>query len=179
MQNDQTTAEPSAEQPEELRSRGRKLTPRTLRTRQRQKQAIDLRLAGYTLQAIADQLGYHSKGAVYEAIQSGLDRHSKAPADELRDQTVGRLDTLLTAIWPFALGIHPSQRPHNIPDLHYLDRVLAVEAQRARLLGLNAAEKIDVRALVWQLADAEGFTEDEKKDAVEFVEHHLRELRAS
>lgn len=133
------------------------------------------------MQAIADRVGYRSKGACYVAMMRALDRTTALAADEMRDFTINRLDQLLTSVWPYALGIHPSQmqngRPGK-PDMVAVDKVLSIEAQRARILGLNAPEKIDVRALIAELAAPEGLTDDEQRDAVEFVERHLKASRA-
>jgi len=165
-------------QPRTRPGRGRALSPKTLAIRKRDADAVSLKAAGYTLQQIADSLGYASKSHAWESIQRTVDLHEIAAVDDYREVTISRLDALLRNIWPYALGIHASQQPARKPDLAALDRVLAIERERCRILGLYAPEQVDVLAIVRQMADAEGLTPDERKDAVEFVEHHLKELRA-
>jgi hypothetical protein len=50
----------------------------------RQRQALELRRAGATLQQIADRLGFAHPSGAANAIASGLKKTLQAPADELR-----------------------------------------------------------------------------------------------
>ena len=94
----------------------------------RQLQALELRKAGATYQAIAEQLGYaHAKGA-YKAVTSALKLTLREPADELRELEVARLDAMLLPLW----------RRVQSGDEKAVDRVLRIMERRARLLGLDA-----------------------------------------
>lgn len=100
---------------------------------ERQRQALELRKAGGTYQAIADQLGYRSVSGAYDAIMGAMRATLQEPADELRALESARLDDLLRGIWLDA-------RKGNLPKL---DRVLKIMARRAALLGLDAPQKFE------------------------------------
>lgn len=140
-------------------------------------QAMDLRRGGWSYQTIADRLGYKNPSSAYLAIKRLLERTAAEPTEEVRQMELDRLDRMFAAFWPAAIGMPRRGRPDPDPDPHAADRCLAIMRQRASLLGLNAPETINVRALIGMLADSEGFTDDEKSDAVAFVEHHLKEMR--
>lgn len=110
----------------------------TAEAMQRERDALELRRAGATYDAIADRLGYTNRGAAYKAVQRGLRRTIQEPADELRQLEVERLDRLLTAVWRSAMG----------GNLGAVDRVLRVAERRARLLGLDAPTKIETEGAV-------------------------------
>lgn len=153
---------------------GGRLSPAIVKARQRDAQAVQLRLAGWTYSAIAERLGYRDKRRAYEAIDRVLHRTIQEPADDLRAQTIARLDRMLVAIWPFALGLDKSQEPERVPSLDAVDRVLNIERTRARLLGLNVAEKVPLREVMDRIAEVRGYDADEKKAATEFVENYLK-----
>lgn len=88
---------------------------------------MQLRILGYTFDAIARQCNYHDRGAAYHAVQRELKRTVQQPADELRQLEVERLDALLRTFLPKALK----------GDTWSADRVLAVMERRAKLLGLD------------------------------------------
>lgn len=154
--------------------RGHKLSPKTIAIRQRDAQAAQLRLAGWTWQAISDRLGYSGKAKAYEAVDRLMLRTIREPADALRDLTVARLDRMLVALWPFALGLDKSQEPGRVPSLDAVDRVLNIERTRAKLLGLNVSEKVPLREVMDRIAEVRGYDADEKKAATEFVENYLK-----
>jgi hypothetical protein len=87
---------------------------RIVEGRQRQEQALQLRLSGASFAAIAEQLGYADRASAYNAVTSALDR------------------------------VIVEQRPAAVRgELSAVDRVLRIGEQRARLLGFNAPTKID------------------------------------
>jgi hypothetical protein len=104
-----------------------KSSPRRVSAKLRQAQAIQLRIAGLTFEAIKTAVGYRSKQAAYDAVKRGLKQVVETPAAELRDLDLQRLDAMLRAIWPRALA----------GELRAMDRVLKILESRARLLGLN------------------------------------------
>lgn len=112
---------------------------RKLTAAQRRARVVELRMAGHTWQTIADQVGYANKGTAYKAWQQALREITREPAEELRQLELDRLDRMLAAVWPNA--INPT-----IGDLQYraIDRVLAIETARNRLLGLAAPTRIMV-----------------------------------
>ncbi len=107
---------------------GESLTsPRRIAAKERQRQALELRIAGVTFAAIADRLGYATAYGAYLAVDAALKATLRPAADALRELDTERLDKLQLAVWPAALR----------GDLAAIDRCLKILAQRARLLGLD------------------------------------------
>ena len=111
-----------------------KYGPRRVLARERQRQAIELRIAGASFAVIATQLGYATAYGAYMAIDAGLKHSIQPPADALRELDTQRLERLLLSVWPQALK----------GDLGAIDRALKILAQRARLLGLELAPTTSV-----------------------------------
>lgn len=65
---------------------------RHVTARERQVRAVELRVAGQTLDEIAATLGYRSRGAVHDAIEACLARREKPPADQLAAIHMDRLE---------------------------------------------------------------------------------------
>ena len=115
--------------------RGESLTsPRRINAKERALKAVELRKAGATYQAIADQLGFRSPQGAYDAVKRTLLRTAQAPSDELRVLEIERLDTMLLAIWA-------AVRAGNYGAI---DRAIRIAARRAALLGLDAPDKHEV-----------------------------------
>jgi gamma-glutamyl:cysteine ligase YbdK (ATP-grasp superfamily) len=104
----------------------------------RQKRALELRLQGKGYQAIADDIGYSSPGNAYRAVQSALKATIQEPADEVRRVELERLDKLLENQWNWAVN-------HNQPQA--VDRVLRIMERRAKYLGLDAPQQIEIADL--------------------------------
>lgn len=134
-----------------------KLSPRRIEAAERQTQALELRKAGISYDAIAGRLGFAGAQGAYEAVKSALQRTQQEPADEVRRLEVERLDKLLTALWPEALK----------GNVQAVDRVLKIMERRASLLGLDAAKEVDIRLRVRELAEQEGLDPDEAVRAAE------------
>lgn len=112
---------------------------RKLTAAQKRARVIELRMAGHTWQTIADQVGYANKGGAYKAWQQALAEITREPAEELRQLELDRLDRMLASVWPAAIN------PANPTVQHKaIDRVLAIEQARNRLLGLAAPTRIMV-----------------------------------
>ena len=95
-------------------------------------QAIALRLAGCTLQEIADHVGYKGPESSRRAILREMTRLGEPEgASELRRLESDRLDRLQRGFWPAAIE----------GDGEAADRVLRIMARRAKLLGLDAPTK--------------------------------------
>jgi hypothetical protein len=119
----------------------RKATADKVTAAERQKQAMELRKAGASYSAIAERVGYASESGARKAVATVLARivaEANESAGELRAMTLERLDAMILAIWPAC----------RRGDLGAIDRVLRIEAQRAKLLGLDAPERVDVAASV-------------------------------
>lgn len=102
----------------------------------RRKRAIALRIAGLDWQAVADQAGYASRGAAYNAVNAALKANleeQNANAEELRQLTVARYDRLQAAFWPKALKGDPKAA----------EVVLKCLAGRAKIEGVDAPAKVE------------------------------------
>ena len=102
----------------------------------KERQALELRKAGASFQAIADKLGYADPSGAHRAVVRALASTIQQPADELRPLEAERLDRLLLAVWPDACN----------GDDRAINRALQIMGQRAKLLGLNAPTRVDVQA---------------------------------
>lgn len=105
-----------------------------VRNRQRALRAIELRRDGWTLQAIADELGWNSPQAATMAIKRTLDRTTYETVDDMRTVVGERYDGIIATFLPKALAGDPDAA--NV--------VLKTEAQRARLFGLDAPVRTEV-----------------------------------
>ena len=107
---------------------------RRLAAQERQLKALELRLAGVTYQQIADELGYAGRQGAFKAVEAALRLTLREPADSLRRISAERLDRATLAIW----------RAVSAGDLQAIDRLLRIEARRAKLLGLDAPQRQEV-----------------------------------
>lgn len=117
----------------------------------RANRAVELVLAGATLQQVADALGYKSKSSAHAAVQRGLQADTDRMADsrdEARTLQHRRCERLLRAIWPKALS----------GDLGAVDRALRILERESKLLGLDAPVQIavneDKRAHIESMVDS-------------------------
>lgn len=72
--------------------------------RLREQRAVALRLAGKNFDEIADEVGFASRGAAYDAFMRRVRADSTADVGEIRDQELARLDALGASLWPIAMG---------------------------------------------------------------------------
>ena len=86
------------------RSGESKLSIRRIDAYKRQQQALELRMAGYGWQDIAEQLGYSDHSGAFRAVESALQKTLQPPADEYRAITLERLTKVLKSFWPQMLN---------------------------------------------------------------------------
>lgn len=115
-------------------AKGAAKQPPTDETLQKERQTLELRRAGVTFDVIADRLGFHDRGGAYKAYRRALARTLQEPADELRQTELDRLDRLHAAYWPQAMR----------GDVRAGQMILRIAERRARLLGLDAPEQVNV-----------------------------------
>lgn len=140
---------------------------RTVNTAQRDAEAARLRAQGLGYQAIADALGWSSKGDAYRAVQRVLSETVREAGDEVRAIELARLDAELVRLADAEELIRVAlEREHvtvsngqvvriggePLPDdtfiLQAVDRIVKIEdarrkngERRAKLLGLDAPTK--------------------------------------
>lgn len=105
-------------------------------TSERRAKAIAMHIAGADWQAIADALGYASRGAAHTDVTRALEANRKAEAEQveaLRQLTVLRYDRLQAAYWPKALK----------GDVKAAEVVLKCLAGRAKIEGVDAPAKVE------------------------------------
>lgn len=108
-------------------------------TQERRLKALEGVLAGKTQRQIADEMGY-SFQAVSKWIKEAIADITRPKAEELIEIQNQRFDRLLAGVWSDATQ----------GDTWKIDRALAIEDQRARLLGLYKHTELKV------IADAKG-----------------------
>lgn len=153
---------------------------RSIETRERDAQAVELRRNGLTHRQIAAQLGYKSPASVHEAIQRGIqDGHRESTAEVLQLQ-LDRLEMYRrTALRVLAARhyAHSNGRLITLPDtngesrpvldhmpiLHALDRLLRVDQEINKLRDLYPAAKSRVEVI----------TRDQVEESITALEREL------
>jgi hypothetical protein len=97
---------------------------------EKQLKVLELRRAGRTFAAIAEQLGYSSESGARRAFTAALARVIKQPAEHMRQLLLMRYEACLKAIYPKAIA----------GDLRAIDRLLRINQQIAALCGLNTVK---------------------------------------
>lgn len=116
-----------------------------------------LRLEGLSLRAIGQAVGL-SHVSVLDILKKGYEERIYPQIDEARTVELERLDELLSRAWAImddrhALVSHGRiiqdldgrTLPDTGPVLAAMDRVLRIADRRARLLGLDAATKVEAQ----------------------------------
>ena len=80
-----------------------KYSPRRIEAVDKQRQAVELRMAGRTWQEIADALGYADHSGAVRAVQDSLQKTRGVPSAEFRELTLERLTKILQVQWPSML----------------------------------------------------------------------------
>jgi hypothetical protein len=92
-------------------------------------------MEGKTFDVIADEAGYNSKQAAYDAVKRALDAVTREPAEELIKLDLERLDVLWGIQFLNAQG----------GDVQAMAACMKIMERRAKLLGLDAPVKQDVK----------------------------------
>ena len=107
--------------------------PSRVRTAELEAECLRLRREGLTHRAIAARLGV-APATAYRRVRHALDEVNERNLEDagtLRTLEMLRLDELQNAIWQRATD----------GDVRALDRILAIMARRAKLLGLDAPQR--------------------------------------
>lgn len=98
---------------------------------------LELRRAGLTWQRIAEEVGYADHSGAYVAYKRAMKRVLQQPAEELRNAELDRLDRLQLAVWQKAMR----------GETNAIGSVLRIMERRAKLLGLDAPQKIQAEVM--------------------------------
>lgn len=101
--------------------------------RSRRVQALSLRLAGFTIDQIAERLSITSQGAS-DLVKRTLEQAESRSVEQMRAEENARLDRAQAAIWNKVLE----------GDLKSVDTFLRISKQRSTINGMNAPTKIDL-----------------------------------
>lgn len=128
-------------------------------TLDREGRAVELRRNGATYPQIAERLGI-SVGAAHGAVKRALDRHVAEAAPDVRKLELDRLDHLhVQALLVLqrehvvvsggkpVLDVNGRPMRDDGPTLAAIRTILIIQERRARLLGLDAPTKVDVKVL--------------------------------
>ena len=128
-----------------MSARKSKSAPRNIARERKIADALEYRLAGHSFPAIASELRI-STGTAYNYVREALDRIIDAAddnAERLKAMELERLDRLFASIFSDATdqNVAPIQRATAV------ELVLKVMERRAKLFGLDKAEKVAVGGL--------------------------------
>jgi hypothetical protein len=117
-----------------------KSSVRRIRTTEKTLKALELRKRGMNYSQIGEKLGC-SRSTACRYVLSELENLADKCREEavhVRDLELQRLDALYLKAWEAVEG----------GDLPAIDRCLRIMERRAKLLGLDAAQKVDVQGLM-------------------------------
>ena len=113
---------------------------RRIEAKERALKALELRKKGVRYEQIAQQLGYSNRGNAHKAVMKELEllaKECREEAAQVRDLELQRLDDLFLAAWKAIADGSESA----------IDRALRVSESRRKLMGLDAAQKVDVNGI--------------------------------
>ena len=116
-----------------MKGRNQKTAGPALEAAERREEAVKMRLAGLSYAQIGDRLGV-TRQAAFAYVSSSLADLRAATAEaaeDVREMELARLDAMLV---PMLEAAEAGQQTA-------VDRVLRIQERRAKLLGLDAAEK--------------------------------------
>jgi len=130
------TAADGAPKPRRKANRGAtdQTSPAAIERWERDLKCVELRKAGATWQAIADQLGYANRGNAYRAFQAVMKEYPREDVETWRNIISDRYDAMIRALWPDVLR----------GKLLAVDRVSRILEAQAKLHGANRPEKIEI-----------------------------------
>jgi hypothetical protein len=107
----------------------------------RDQNAIRLRMMGYTYDSIAGMLGYKNESGPYKAVQREMKRRALESGEDVslvRQMEIERLDRFLLSVFPKTLE----------GDAQAISTAMSIMNRRAALLGLDAPKQFDQRVRV-------------------------------
>lgn len=150
------------------------MSAKAIAIREKQQRACDLRAAGHSFEWIAKELGYRSHEGVRYAVNAVLERDNHEAAENLRTMHGRQLRKLRLSLWDRATGEDPAvvvedQQGRGVAVMNQetaIDRVLKILEREAKLHGLDAPTRAEVKA---------SLTEDDARALVDEVIGILRD----
>jgi hypothetical protein len=105
----------------------RRVTPSRIVSKEKQRRAIELRLAGATFQQIADQLGYADHTGARAACVAAMGELIIEPTAELRVMQYERLNAMLLRLWPRVQAGDDSAMAMALRVMDKMDRLTGTE----------------------------------------------------
>lgn len=102
--------------------------------RKREVRVFELRIQGFTFEQIASEVGYQGASGAWQAYKRVRETLIFESVEDARQLELMRLDEMMFALWGRAIG----------GDLPAASCVLKIMDRRAKLLGLDKPEKIEV-----------------------------------
>ena len=130
---------------------------------------VELRREGKTWQQIADAVKYATPMGAWKAYQRACQRTLQEPTDEARRIELDRLDALQRTYW----------EPAVEGNLRAADFVLRVIDRRARILGIDAPQKIQAEVVNYEGVGSIDAEVDRIARIIEAAEHAERERTES
>ena len=112
-------------------------------TLERERQILELRLRGSTYAEIAGAMGMSEVG-VWKAYIRAMQRVPEKVARVARKESLERLDRMRNKLWTRIMRPDASEKAVGF----YVETLIKLEAREARLLGLDAPQKLDPNANV-------------------------------
>jgi hypothetical protein len=143
---------------------------RSLATRERDAQAVELRRRGFTYAQIAKQLGLYGPGKAHDAVRRGVRDSVREETDEQTYIELERLDELIRMTYRVAmtrhyvttqsgsLVRHPNTRELLVDDgpvIQAVNSMRQLSESRRKLLGLDAPARSRVEVITEDDLDAE------------------------
>ncbi|MEK6443624.1 hypothetical protein [Pseudonocardia sp. T1-2H] len=125
------------------------------KTAERRTRAITLKIAGMDWQAIADQLGYASRGAACTDVTRAMEKNiaaEGAAVEVFRSIQLARLERVIAAMWPQAIRGDTTSAEVVRKTVVDICKIMGLSApQRHELLTLDALDA-QIRQLTDELA---------------------------
>lgn len=133
------------------------------KTAERRRKAIEMRLAGATLDTIADELDYSDRAAAHKDITRAMEQNITElaqPVEVMRETELQRLDVMWAEAWAVLKREHVTVSHGRIvmdereghegrpllddgPVLQAIATLLRIQERRAKFLGLDSPMKVE------------------------------------
>jgi hypothetical protein len=127
--------------------------------------ALDMRAKLIPYSKIAEECGYPSVQAACKDVNKALIQHFNEVLPTVRERELYSLDIAEAKLWEILDRFHyvkgekgmvmysPDGEPlrDSAPEMAAIERIVKIHERRARLLGIDAPEKIDHRVAVIQV----------------------------